>query len=415
MVNAELDLAFVRSQFPAFSHPETGAWAHLENAGGSYTAAPVVELWADLHAHHKMQPGWAAAPSQVIAAAMDRSRTVVAATFAADPALLHFGPSTSMNTYVLARAFRPGWDEGDEIVVTEQDHEANSGVWRRLADTGIVVRDWRVDPVTGLLDPADLDHLLGPRTRLVAFTHASNVAATVNPVAEIVARSAEVGARTVVDGVSHAPHAAVDVGALGADVYLTSAYKTYGPHVGLMVTRPEVLDEVAHQGHFFNEPDPRTRLTPAGPDHVAIASCAGMVDYYELVHRHHFGAATDRTPVERVADVFGLFAAHEERVMAPLLELLVGRAGVRVIGRTESDHAVREPTVAFASDRVTSRSVYEALVAARVACGHGHFYAHRLVTALGLDPADGVVRLSMVHYTSPDEVARALDVLDQVL
>ena len=99
----------------------------------------------------------------------------------------------------------------------------------------------------------------------------------------------------------------------------------------------------------------------------------------------------------------------------PLLELLVGRAGVRVIGRTEADHAVREPTVAFASDRVTSRAVYEALVAARVSCGHGHFYAHRLVTALGLDPADGVVRLSMVHYTSPGEVARALDVLDQVL
>ncbi len=409
-----LDLDFVRAQFPAFSHPDTGRWAHLENAGGSYVPSQVIDLLTELHAHHKVQPGWDFGPSVVMAEAMARSRALLAATFAADPDEIHFGPSTSQNTYVLAQAFRPGWQAGDEIVVTNQDHEANSGVWRRLADTGIVVREWRADPNTGLLDVADLEPLIGARTRLVAFTHASNIAATVNPVAEVAALAHAVGARVVVDGVSFAPHAAVDVGALGCDVYLYSAYKTYGPHLGMMFTTADVLDEVAHQGHFFNEPDRLTRLTPAGPDHAAIGAAGGIVDYYEAVHHHHFGATADSL-VDRIDSVFGLFAAHEETLMAPLLGFLAERDGVRVIGSPEPDHSVRAPTIAFTSDRRGSREVYDALIAAEVSCGHGHFYSHRLISALGLDPADGVVRLSMVHYTSPGDLARALDVLDRVL
>lgn len=408
-----LDLSFVRAQFPALDDPETGRWAHLENAGGSYAAQPVIDLLTDLFSRSKVQPGWDFAASRRATAAMDRSREVMAATFAADPSTVHFGPSTSQNTYVLAAAMRPMWEVGDEIIVTEQDHEANSGVWRRLADSGIVVRDWRVDPVTGLLDLAELEALVGERTRLVAMTHASNLAATINPVEEAGRLVHARGGHLVVDGVSYAPHSTVDVGALGCDVYLYSAYKTFGPHVGMMYTEPDLLRRVTHQGHDFNEPHLSTRLTPAGPDHAAIGATAGIADYYDLLHDHHFAPEPDR--VARMAAVSSLFRSHESSLMAPLLDLLRDRDGVRVVGSTRADTAVREPTIAFASNRASSRSIYEALIAAQVACGYGHFYARRLVEALGLDIADGVVRLSMVHYNTADEVARALTVLDEVL
>ena len=409
-----LDVAFARSRFPAFADPATARWAHLENAGGSYAAGPVVDRLTSLFTTAKVQPGWDFGPSKVATEAMDRSRTMMAATFAADPDEIHFGPSTSQNTYVLAHAMRPMWDVGDEIVVTEQDHEANSGVWRRLAATGITVREWKVDPETGLLDPADLDHLVTERTRLVAMTHASNLAATLNPVTEVAARVHAVGGHVVVDGVSWAPHGGVDVDALDCDVYLYSAYKTFGPHVGMMYVRRSLLPRLTHQGHYFNEPLLATRVTPAGPDHAVIGATSGIVDYYDLLHAHHFPGTT-ADPVARIGAVSGLFAEHETSLMTPLLALLVARDGVRVVGSTEADTAVRAPTIAFASRRRPSAEIYRELIAAGVSCGHGHFYAHRLVTALGLDPADGVVRLSMVHYNTAEEVARALTVLDRLL
>jgi len=410
----QLDTAFVRAQFPAFGHPDTGLWAHLENAGGSYAPSQVVELLADLYAHHKCQPGWDFGPSVAAREAMERSRGVMAELFNADPAEIHFGPSTSQNTYVLAQAMRPLWSVGDEIIVTNQDHEANSGVWRRLADSGIVVREWPADPVTGLLDPAAAHELINERTRLLAVTHCSNVAATINPVADLAARVHAVGGRIVVDGVSYAPHAMVDVEALDCDVYLYSAYKTFGPHIGMMYTKADLLDEVAHQGHYFNEAIPSTRLTPAGPDHAVIGAAAGIADYYEALHAHHFPGGAS-WGFEAAADLFDLFAAHEEKLMAPLLRFLNDRDDVHVVGCTEADHELRAPTIGFWSSKMASADICRALIEAKVSCGHGHFYAHRLVSALGLDPDDGVVRLSMVHYNTLDEVQLAVDVLDRLL
>jgi cysteine desulfurase family protein (TIGR01976 family) len=410
-----LDLEFVRRQFPAFTDPATARWAHLENAGGSYAAGAVVDLLTSLFTTAKVQPGWDFAPSVRATEAMARARPAMAATLNAGPDEIHFGPSTSQNTYVLAHAMRPMWVEGDEIVVTEQDHEANSGVWRRLADTGIVVREWKVDPDSGLLDPGDLDGLVNERTRLVAMTHASNVAASVNPVRSVADRVHAVGGMLVVDGVSYAPHGGVDVEALDCDVYLYSAYKTFGPHLGMMYVRRALLPQLAHQGHYFNESHLETRLTPAGPDHALIGASAGIADYYDLLHAHHFGEDTEADAVARIRAVSGLFAEQEASLMAPLLALLDDRDGVRVVGSTAADPMVRAPTIAFSSAKHSSAAIYDALIAAEVSCGHGHFYAHRLVTALGLDPDDGVVRLSMVHYNTDEEVARALAVLDPLL
>jgi selenocysteine lyase/cysteine desulfurase len=189
---------------------------------------------------------------------MDEARDRMAALLGVAAEELHFGPSTSQNTYVLAQAFRAMLAPGDAIVVTNQDHEANSGVWRRLGEAGIEIREWRVDPATGHLDIGQLARLLDGRVKLVCFPHCSNIVGEVNPVAEIVALAHDAGALTCVDGVAGAPHGFPDVGAMGTDIYLFSSYKTYGPHQGLMVVRRALAERLPNQGHYFNAGYPRS-------------------------------------------------------------------------------------------------------------------------------------------------------------
>ncbi len=409
-----LDVDFVRKQFPVFSDKESGRWAHLENAGGSYVPEHVISLVNNFFTKSKVQPYWDFGPSVKAGEAMDRAFDLLPATFNATSEEVHFGPSTSQNTYVLAQALRPTWEADDEIIVTNQDHEANIGAWRRLEMTGIKIREWEVNPTTGLLEVDDLEGLINERTKLLAVTHASNLAATINPIKNLADRIHEVGGIIVTDGVSFAPHAAIDVKQLDCDVYLYSTYKTYGPHVGLMYTSPRVLEQVENQGHFFNANNPTNRLTPAGPDHAAIAACAGIIDYYEDVFDHHFGSSDASSVRERILQVFELFGEHEQKIMAPLVEYISSRSDFRLIGSPSTSHSVRAPTVAFHSYSRPSKDIYLSLIEAGISCGHGNFYARRLVEAVGLDAEDGVVRLSLVHYNTAEEVAKALDALEGI-
>ena len=412
MVN--LDLDFVREQFPVFTDTESADWAHLENAGGSYVPNQVISLLNNFFTSSKVQPYWDFGPSIKAGDAMDRALDLIPATFNAGRDEVHFGPSTSQNTYVLAQSLRSSWATGDEIIVTNQDHEANVGAWRRLETSGIKVHEWGVDPETGLLEIGDLEELVNERTRLLAITHASNLAATINPIRELTNMIHDVGGIVVTDGVSYAPHAAIDVKELKCDIYLYSTYKTYGPHAGLMYTSPRVLGAGSNQGHFFNADKPTSRLTPAGPDHAVIAACAGIIDYYEDIFSHHFGGSGPSSLRERICSVFELFGEHEQTIMTPLVEYVASRSDFRLIGSPSTDRMVRAPTIAFHSHSRPSSEIYSSLINAGVSCGHGNFYAHRLVEAVGLDPNDGVVRLSLVHYNTAEEVAKALNVLDGI-
>jgi selenocysteine lyase/cysteine desulfurase len=322
-----------------------------------------------------------------------------------------FGPSTSANTYVLAQAVRQ-WLRGSDgaIVVTNQDHEANSGVWRRLGDEGVEVREWRIDPATGSLDPEGLRALLADgKVRLVCFPHCSNVIAEVNDVAAISALARGAGARTVVDGVSYAPHGFPDVGALGCDVYLFSAYKTFGPHQGIMVLREGFGFDLPGQAHFFNQGTLYKRHTPAGPDHAQIAACAGMADYIDALAAHH-GIGGDAAARNR--GVHDLMRAAEETVIQPLLDYLGARNDLRLLGPRAA--ARRAPTVAVELSG-PAEPVAEALGRDGIACWAGDFYAVRPLEAMGIDRAKGVLRMSAVHYTSPEEVARLIAALDRAL
>ena len=406
-----LDLTFVRAQFPAFASSVLSTHAFFENAGGSYPCAQVVDRLHRFYTDRKVQPYAPHPGAQAGGAEMDEARSRLAAMMGVARAEVSFGPSTSANTYVLAQAVRQ-WLRGRDsaIVVTNQDHEANSGVWRRLADEGVEVREWRIDPATGSLDPADLGRLLADgKVRLVCFPHCSNVIAEINDVAAISALARAAGARTVVDGVSYAPHGFPDVQALGCDVYLFSAYKTFGPHQGIMVLREEFGMELPGQAHFFNHGTLYKRHTPAGPDHAQIAACAGMADYVDALAGHH-GIGGDAAARNR--GVHDLMRAAEVAVIAPLLDYLAGRNDLRLLGPREAGR--RAPTVAVELDRA-AEPVSEALGRDGIACWAGDFYAVRPLEAMGIDRAKGVLRMSAVHYNTPEEVARLIAALDRVL
>ena len=408
MPEMELNLDHVRSRFPAFADPALREQSFFENAGGSFPCGAVVDRLTRFYRTRKVQPYAPYAAAQAGGAEMDEARERLAAMLGVETDELSFGPSTSANTFVLAQAVRGWLTPGEVIVVTNQDHEANSGAWRRLAGDGIVVREWRVDPGTGLLDPADLPGLLDG-ARLLCFPHCSNVVAAINDVAAICATARAAGVRTVVDGVSYAPHGFPDVGALGADVYLFSAYKTFGPHQGIMTIRRDFGAELPNQGHHFNGGTLYKRFTPAGPDHAQIAACAGMADYIEDLSQAHGGPATGRAAAGFAHD---LMRAHEVALSAPLLDYLSGRNDLRLLGPTTAK--ARAPTFALDLGR-DAQPVAEALAEHGILCWAGDFYARRPLEAMGIDPDRGVLRLSFVHYTARGDIDRLTRALDQVL
>jgi selenocysteine lyase/cysteine desulfurase len=407
----KLDIDFVRSQFPAFSEPSLQGQAFFENAGGSYTCSAVIDRLTRFYTQRKVQPYAAYEASRLGGEEMDEARVRMAAILGVDTDELSFGPSTTQNTYVLAQAFGQMMQTGEAIIVTNQDHEANSGPWRRLADRGIEVREWHIDPVTGILNPEDLEDLLDEKVRLVCFPHCSNVVGHINPVTEITALAHASGAFVCVDGVSYAPHGFADVGALGPDIYLFSAYKTYGPHQGLMVIRRALGELLPNQGHYFNEDTLYKRFTPAGPDHAQIAACAGMADYVDALYDHHFSKPAK--PVERGVAVHDLMRSHETELLDQVLSAVQGRNSVRVLGTLDAQ--TRAPTVAMALNR-PAEPVAAKLAKHGIMTGGGDFYAVRALEALGIDPTkEGVLRVSFTHYTSQGEIDQLLEGLDHVL
>ncbi len=405
-----LDVNFVRAQFPAFQEEQLQGQAFFENAGGSYTCGAVIDRLSRFYHQRKVQPYAPYRASELGGAEMDEARSRLAALMGVETDELSFGPSTTQNTYVLAQAFRRFLDPGDVIVVTNQDHEANTGPWRRLAEEGVEVREWKIDPETGQLDLDDLSALLDDRVRLVCFPHCSNVVGDINPVAKITALAHAAGAFVCVDGVSYAPHGLPDVGGMGADIYLFSAYKTYGPHQGIMVVRRNLADLLPNQGHFFNADSREKRFTPAGPDHAQVAACAGMVDYFEALAAHH--GVIGETPAATGAAVHDLMRAHEVALLQPVLDFVSSRNSVRLIGPAQAEQ--RAPTVALAT-QTPGEAIAAQLADLGIMAGGGDFYAVRALEAMNVDPQSGVLRVSFVHYTSAEEIQKLLQALETVL
>jgi len=410
MMNENLNLNFCRSQFP----PLGNGWAYFENAGGSYVPESVIDEMTRYMRESQCQPEWEFGPSQAAGRQLALSRDLICRAFNVGADEIVIGPSTTLNVYVLSQALRPTFRPGDEIVLTNQDHEANGGAWRRLAADDIVIREWQIDPDTGELDPARLTELLSERTRLVCFPHVSNIVGSFNDVASITAMAHAAGAMVCVDGVAAVAHNLADLRALDVDFYLLSFYKLYGPHQALLFAKRKHIESAANQNHFFHDGKVPEKLNPGGTNYESCAGLSGIFAYLNKVYDAHFTArpASLRASIERV---YGLFQDQEERIMRRFLDYLETRPEIRVIGRRSSSPRERAPTFSLSIDGYSPASLAGALARGKICAGHGHFYGYRCVEALGIDPAQGVLRISMVHYNTLEEVDRLIATLDEAL
>lgn len=390
----------VRAWFPALD----SGFAFLENAGGSQVPGVVADAMRDymLTSYVQLGAGYAHArrADEVVAEAHAFAETLVGADGIGRVVL---GPSTTALTHLLANAYADTLRPGDEVVIAETNHEANAGPWEKLARRGATVRLWKVDPETFSCPPEALEPLLNERTRIVALPHASNIAGQVEDVRAACEMAHRVGARVVADGVAYAPHAVVDVRTLGVDWYVLSAYKVYGPHMAILFGRNEAFAEVEGPNHFFIAPDAiPAKFELGGVSHEACAGLLALRPYLGfLAGEEYAGRAT-------VEKAFAAMAELEEGPRKMLADWLRGRDDLRRVGFGES-------TASFVPRRKRPREVVEAVHREAVGIRYGHMYAYRLLKALDIDPEEGVVRISLVHYNTEAEVARLQYALDKAL
>lgn len=403
----QLALDFVRQQFPVFQTKLGQKIGFLDNAGGSYVAGTVIDRLTDFYTNYKVQPYGANPLSNQAGEAMDLGRRTMAELLNVSADLVTLGASSTQCFNTLSIACAPLVGKGSEVIVSEQDHESNIGGWERLCQQqGATLKIWPVDPESGELALEDLEKLLTTQTAIVAVTHSSNIIGTINPINKIAELAHQVGAKLVVDGVSYAPHCWPDLDALDVDAYVFSTYKTYGTHLGVMVVKENFLEQLAPQCHFFNLPYPNKHLDSAGPDHAAIAALAGIGDYFTALHDHHF-AGNESLPLHQKARaVATLMNQHENQLCAHLLENL-NDLPVRIFGRKSTEQ--REANIALSSPKISSKNLAGGLANYDIAAKNGHFYAYRLLQSMGVeDMNDGVLRISLSHYNTQEEVERCL-------
>jgi len=401
-----LDLDFVRSQFPALSD----GFVYFDNAGGSAVLRTVADRVYDYLTTTSVQTGASYIHSQRAVSRLAQARSQFARLVGAQrPEEIIIGPSTTALCQNLARAMMGRLQAGDEIVVTAFDHESNIGPWRWLEQFGVNLKVWDINRDTLEVDLETLDALMTSRTRIVAVTHTSNILGTINPIAAIAKRVHAHGADIVVDAVAYAPHRLVDVIDLDVDYYIFSFYKVYGPHLAMMYGKYEKLLELDGLYHYFYGKDQLPqKLEPGNPNYELAWGAAAIVDYFDALG----GGTGDRAAL---AAAFDDIAAHEAVIGERLLSYLRDRNDVRIIGRRDSARDRRVPTIAFKVDGRDSAEITKAVDGAGIGIRFGDFHSRGLVETIGAAPGSGVVRVSMVHYNTVEEVDRLIARLENVL
>jgi cysteine desulfurase family protein (TIGR01976 family) len=413
------DVEALRSEFPALALEHDGRpVAFFDGPGGTQVPQRVIDSIAGYYRTSNANDGGAFVTSEWSDASTHDAHAAVADLVgAASPEEIKFGANMTTLTFHLSRSLGATMEAGDEIVVTTLDHEANVSPWRRLAeDRGLIVRtvDIRPDDVT--LDLEGLEAALGPRTRLVAVGYASNAVGTINPVREIVARAHEIGALTWIDAVHYAPHGPIDVRELATDFLVTSVYKWFGPHLGAVYGRAEVLDRLPD----YKVRPAHDRFETGTQNFEAIAGAGAAVEYLASVGER-FGEGSDGAGTagssRRARIVAGMRAiqAWEAGLGQRLLRGLAGIPGVRIHGIADPARiAERTPTVAITIAGTTPRAAAEALGRQGIFTWDGDFYAQALIERLELSDSGGVLRLGIVHYNTPAEIDRLLEAVERI-
>ena len=410
-----LDVAWCRDQFPALTRRlDDRPVVYLDGPAGSQVPWRVVDAMGDYLLRTNANHGG------LFLTSLESDRMLLAAhqslahfVGSDDPDTIVFGPNMTSLTFALSRALAQTWQPGDQVVVTRQDHDANVSPWVLAArDAGTTVRHVGIRGEDCTLDMDDLAEALSPRTRLVAVGCASNAAGTINPVAEITRLAHGAGALVFLDAVHLAPHRLLDVRGWDCDFLACSAYKFFGPHVGVLWGRRELLAEL-----------PAYKLRPAPDDlpgrwmtgtqnHEGIAGTMAAVDYLaDLGDSLVRGAPSRRAALEAAYD--GI-AAYEQKLAGDLLAGLAELPGLKVWGITDPDQLnLRVPTVAITHHRLRPGELAGYLAQRGIFVWHGNFYALPLTEALGLEP-EGLVRIGLLHYNTAEEVQRLLATLAEL-
>ena len=411
--NIRLDIDYVRSQFPAFKDPLSREWSFFENAGGSYVPINVIEKLTQFMTSTKVQPYAEYAMSKIAGENMDRATQLFAEMINANKNEIIIGGSTSINLYVLSNALKYFINSGDEIIVTNQDHEANISPWRRLNEIGAVIKEWQFDLNSHELELTELEKLITKKTKILAVTHCSNIVGSVNNLKKICDIAHKNNIIVIGDGVSYAPHGFPNVKELGVDFYTFSLYKTYGPHLALLYGKEEILKSLPNQNHeFLNGQYPYT-INPGGPNHEELVSLIGIHEYFDNLFNHHFNN-TEASTLSKISKINNLISKHEEVIANPILEYLNTREDINLIGKNKIENKNRAPTIAFTSNKLSSKDISDKLINEKIATRNDNFYAWRCLKALNIDTEDGVVRLSLTHYNSKEDVQKLINALENI-
>lgn len=409
--NMALNVEFVRKQFPSLD----GEWVFMDNAGGSQTLAHVVERIRDYLLNTNVQLGATYDISRISTKRVAAGNAAMAEYIgAADTCEAILGPSTSMLLKNISNAMVQTFKPGDEVVVTNCDHEANIGPWRGMEQWGIVVKEWRLNPETLDLHLEDLDALMTEKTRLVALTHASNILGTINPIKEIAEFVHDREALICVDGVAYAPHATVDVQDLDVDFYAFSFYKVYGPHYSLLYAKREHQEKMPGINHFFLEEEVPHKFQPGNVNYELAYGLLGLKDYFTQFANVH-GDGENLGFRAAAAASFKHIVEQESLLSVPLMDFLNSKPNVRIIGKRAADRSIRVPTISFVVKDTKSSDITLEVDKHKIGIRYGDFYARRLIEDLGLTRQDGVVRISLVHYNTLEEVEGLIDVLDPLI
>ncbi|MBC3830891.1 cysteine desulfurase-like protein [Undibacterium amnicola] len=408
------EISAVRAEFPALQIPNQCIF--LDNAGGSQVLKRVADRIHDYLLNSSVQLGATYATSTIASTRVTEARRAIAELInTPDDREVVMGGSTTGLMFQLIQAILPNIHAGDEIILTNTDHEANIGAWKRLQQAGAVIKIWQVNPETLQLDLNVLEKLLSTNTKWLAMTYASNVLGTINPIAEVARRVHAVGGRVCVDAVAYAPHRLVDVQASGADVLVFSFYKVFGPHYAVLWGRFELLQSLANLNHFFIAEDNLPyKLQPGNVNFELSYGCQGIADYL-VAMGEQFGGSGERRQLMQYA--FDKFEAHENYLAQRLLDFLNSKSSVRIIGmrQVHEGDASRVPTISFIVENTQSETIVKHIDQFNIGIRFGDFYARHLIEALDLQQYGGVVRVSIAHYNTVEEIALLISHLNTII
>ncbi len=399
----------VRAQFSALHQSHNGLpVTFFDGPGGSQVPESVLEAMMSYLGHHNSNLGAPYITSQITSELLASARAACRAFLNAPSAdSIVFGANMTSLTFSLSRAISRQWQAGDEIVVTELDHYANVSSWRQAAeDKSVVVKTALVDESDCSLDIEHMLSLITPKTRLVAVTLASNVSGSIIDISSIVSAAKQVGAMVYVDAVHYAPHHLIDVQKLECDFLVCSAYKFFGPHIGVAYIAPPWLEELTP---YKVEPAPANgpgRFETGTQSFEALAGLVACIDY--LAQWGEAGLSLR----QRLEQSYAFYNQHETQLSGYFLQQLAQRPHIKLWGRHSADSQQRTSTFALTFEQHASQEVAQALGQQNLCTSNGHFYALGLIRQLGLEQNGGVVRIGLMHYSTVDEIDRLFEQLD---